>query len=427
MAGPKRQLFRQAALDRLSSPEQLDGLVTITDPLGWIGLAALLFLLLFTTGWGIFGSIPEQVNGKGILVSAGGQIVDAMSPAAGRISKLSVSQNAFVEAGDEIAVIEQSSLAESLRSAQDALNEKTLQRATLVVAFEKQSLLHQYNTREQVESQKQIMSAAQERSDYLQTTLAKREALAVSGILPRDRVEEIRRDYNRAQQEIRAAQVRILELEASNLEMSSQHSKELTQINQIITKAERDVRELESRLVENGRVLAPVSGQITELKVFAGEIIQTGASLASIATEGSVTEAVLYIPTKDGKRVTKGMAVRVSPSSAKKEEHGTIIGQIREVSSFPVTRKGMLTVLQNEGLVAEYSREGAPYATRVDLAIDPGSVSGFKWTSGGGPNIAITSGTTIEAEITVERQPPINLIIPFVRKHTGIGFLADQN
>jgi len=33
-------IFRQAALDRLSSPEQLDRLMQVTLPTGWIALVA---------------------------------------------------------------------------------------------------------------------------------------------------------------------------------------------------------------------------------------------------------------------------------------------------------------------------------------------------------------------------------------------------
>jgi len=423
---PKRQIFRQAALDRLSSPDQLDRLVAVSDPLGWLALTALIALLAVVVGWGIFGKIPEQVEGKGILVSAGGRVLDAMSPSAGTISKLTVAQNSYVEKGQEIALIEQTALQQEFRSAQETLKELQAEKVETEANFAKEFALKQKNFAEQATSQRQIIKAAKQRSAYLKSTLEKRDVLAKKGILPRDKVEEIRTDYNKVLQDISAARNRILELEAENLTLKSDHTKDLTQINQRITKAGRDVREISSRLIRDGRVLAPVSGRISELKTFEGEIVQKGASLVSVATSGSAVQVVLYVPTKDGKRVAPGMTVRIAPSTAKKEEHGTIIGTVAEVSGFPATKQGMLSVLQNERLVSEYSDEGAPYAARIDLILDPLSQSGFKWTSGKGPDIAVTTGTTVEAEITVNEQPPINLIIPFVRKHTGIGFWTES-
>jgi len=45
-----RSLFRQAALERTSSPEQLDRLLTITDTRGWLALLASGMLLRFAVG-----------------------------------------------------------------------------------------------------------------------------------------------------------------------------------------------------------------------------------------------------------------------------------------------------------------------------------------------------------------------------------------
>ncbi|NVJ92290.1 MAG: NHLP bacteriocin system secretion protein [Methylocystaceae bacterium] len=422
---PKRQIFRQAALDRLSSPEQLDRLIPVSDPLGWLVLTTLLTLLLAIVVWSILGKIPEQVEGKGILVNANGRVLDAMSLSEGTVSKLMVRQNDYVEKGQEIVQIEQSALHQELKSASETLKEREAEKRQTQAIFTKEFNLKQANFNEQAAAQRQIAKAAGERVTYLKSTLAKRDALAAKGFLPRDKVEEIRTEYNQALQDISAANNRILELQSESLTLKSSHAKEMTQLDQRIAETARRIREITSQLDMNGRILAPASGRITELKVFEGKVVQASEPLVSIATAGDALQAVLYIPTKDGKRITPGMSVRIAPSTVKKEEHGTIIGKILKVSAFPATKQGMLSVLQNEELVAEYSKDGAPYVARVDLVLNRTTSSGFKWTSGTGPNISISAGTTLEAEVTVVEQAPINLIIPFVRKHTGIGFLSE--
>ena len=65
------QLFRNSALERLSSPEQLDRLVVITDPMGWLSLGTIALLVASALAWGMFGSIPYKVNGQGMLISEG--------------------------------------------------------------------------------------------------------------------------------------------------------------------------------------------------------------------------------------------------------------------------------------------------------------------------------------------------------------------
>lgn len=419
---PKRQIFRQAALDRLSSPEQLDRLVRVTDTAGWLALGTVAVLLTAIVGWGIWGKIPEQVDGKGILVSADGRVLDAMSPSGGTIAKLLVAQNEQVEKDQEIAVIEQNALRDEYKGAKETQQEREAEKRQIIDTFEREFGLKQKNFAEQTAAQRQIIAAAEQRANYLKSTLASRESLVAKGIIPRDKVEGIRTDYNQALQDASAARNRILELESEALTLKSDHAKEITRIDQQIADAVRSVREKENSLQRNGRVLAPASGRVVELKVFEGAVIQPGAPVASIATSGNALQAVVYIPTRDGKRILPGMTVRLAPSSVKKEEHGTIIGTVLRVSEFPVSKPGMLSSLQNERLVNEYSKDGAPYEVRIDLEADRATVSGFKWTSGSGAGIAITSGTTVEAEVTVSEKPPASLIIPFVRKHTGIGF-----
>ncbi|HVY69919.1 MAG TPA: NHLP bacteriocin system secretion protein, partial [Verrucomicrobiae bacterium] len=66
MARPS--IFRQAALDRLSSPEQLDELMHVTDPRAWMALGALGLVLVTALAWGVWGSIPTKVKAEGILI-----------------------------------------------------------------------------------------------------------------------------------------------------------------------------------------------------------------------------------------------------------------------------------------------------------------------------------------------------------------------
>jgi len=63
-------IFRKEALERLSSPEQLDQLMKIVTPRSWLPLAALAGLLGCGLVWSIVGRIPVTTTGKGALVFA---------------------------------------------------------------------------------------------------------------------------------------------------------------------------------------------------------------------------------------------------------------------------------------------------------------------------------------------------------------------
>ena len=62
-----KPIFRQAALERLASPEQLDQLMQVTTPRGWLALAALGCLLITAVILSFIWTIPVTVGGKCIL------------------------------------------------------------------------------------------------------------------------------------------------------------------------------------------------------------------------------------------------------------------------------------------------------------------------------------------------------------------------
>ena len=47
--------FRESALEKIASPEQLDEMMQITDPKEWIALVAFLLLTITLMLWSIFG------------------------------------------------------------------------------------------------------------------------------------------------------------------------------------------------------------------------------------------------------------------------------------------------------------------------------------------------------------------------------------
>lgn len=74
MADPKdtRNLFRQESLERLSSPERLDELMTIVNLKTWLPLGTIGVLLGIGLIWSLVGRIPVTTTGEGILVNKSG-------------------------------------------------------------------------------------------------------------------------------------------------------------------------------------------------------------------------------------------------------------------------------------------------------------------------------------------------------------------
>jgi len=63
------QLYRKSALEKISSPEQLDKALTVTSPMSWIALLAVTAVIVVTVIWSFIGTIPVTVTTTGIVAS----------------------------------------------------------------------------------------------------------------------------------------------------------------------------------------------------------------------------------------------------------------------------------------------------------------------------------------------------------------------
>jgi multidrug efflux pump subunit AcrA (membrane-fusion protein) len=69
----QKSIFRKSSLERISSPEQLNEYVKITNPGVWAVLLGLFALLIAVAVWAYAGSIPETVQFTGVVYAHEGE------------------------------------------------------------------------------------------------------------------------------------------------------------------------------------------------------------------------------------------------------------------------------------------------------------------------------------------------------------------
>jgi HlyD family secretion protein len=267
----------------------------------------------------------------------------------------------------------------------------------------------------------EAIEVAQQRETYLTGEVAKLEPAVSSGFVTRKTVEDRRVELNSARLRIVDAQNDILKLKAQRLDLQSQRERERLQSEFRINDAKRLVEQLSAELDRGSRIVSPADGRVVEVKVSAGSVLTVGTPVIEIETAGRTLEATIYMPPDRGKNIRPGMEVHVEPTTVIREEYGAIIGQIVGISEFPVTPQGMAADLHNDTLVRRFSQDGAPYAAKVRLDPDSTTVSGYRWSSGKGPSLRLSSGTLARAEVTTREQPPIELVIPLLKRLSGVG------
>lgn len=91
----EKTIFRKKSMERISSPEQLNDYIRVTNPAIWTILAAVIILLVGFIVWGMIGTLETRVNAA--AVSDGGSVTLYVSEA----EMANVARNNTVRIGDE--------------------------------------------------------------------------------------------------------------------------------------------------------------------------------------------------------------------------------------------------------------------------------------------------------------------------------------
>ena len=65
-----KSVFRKSALDKISSPDQLDKVLKVTSPMSWLALLGITLIIVYTVYWSFTGYLPSTVTASGVIVSS---------------------------------------------------------------------------------------------------------------------------------------------------------------------------------------------------------------------------------------------------------------------------------------------------------------------------------------------------------------------
>ncbi len=384
MADPKK-IFRKVSLERLSSPDQLDELVRVTTPKGWIALIAVGVLIVFAIIWGIVGEIPTKVYGTTKLVRGSG-IAQIVAPVSGRVVDIAVREGDTVYKGQIIATIAQA----------DLLNDIFLLRRQL------KELEH--NTNIQMGTWEKEKTTLKKQIKVKKQRMKEQKFLHKKGLI-------VKNDYLTTQHELNVIRDRLDEYKVKEDEARNK-----------LTQLKRKIQTQYDQLKNYSRVVSRYSGRVVEVDVKHDNLVKAGDPVIKVERTGpniKEIEALIFVSPLQGKQVKPGMKVLISPSYIQKQEFGSLVARVISVAKYPASPEYLNQLLQNTAEVQQLQQENNTFLIKADLVVDPKTESGYKWTSAKGPPINIQTGTQGTAEITVRTQRPITLVIPIIKGYMG--------
>ncbi|NTU57858.1 MAG: NHLP bacteriocin system secretion protein [Chlorobiaceae bacterium] len=360
--------FRKEALRKLSSPDDLDRLMPVTDRRGWLALAAAGLFIASAIAWGLWGKISTTVDGRGMTM-ASGAIRNITSRTGGVISGFDFKGGEPVQKGQVLAIVEHPEL-------------------------------------------RQLFFEAFSRYEFLASHEAEKRAFIMQQI---DLQEKKFASLKRRHGEVKEARFNAAERELMELKNS------LYNLDENLSTAQRQLDKAREDYKWRSAVIAPFSGIVTEVQANNGEQVAPGQQLLQIEPYGnSLDEELrldLYVASGNAKKIRNGMDVYIAPAVIKPEENGYIIGRVYSVSEYPVSVEAIAAEIRNQQMANSLASESPPYKVKVVLLKDSGSYSGYRWTSGKGPRVKITSGILCAGKIVIEQQHPVELVVPLLKKY----------
>lgn len=360
--------FRKEALKKLSSPDDLDHLVPVTDRLEWIALLSSAVFIIAAVAWGIWGKIDTTLEGEGITMGAG-TIQSIASRSAGTVTDLSLRDGQTVQEGEILAIIEQPELKHEFLSAFSAY-------------------------------EFQLAMQAEKRS-FLKRKIALLEQKTAEG-------RHIHHESMMKKGSMASAEQSVMELKNS-----------LYKLDNDLADAERNLEKTRENYKWRSAIIAPFTGMVTEIKVANGQQVAPGTELLQLEPfKNDKLRDInldLYITSGNAKKIRKGMEALIALSTVKPEEFGYVVGKVLYISEYPVSGQSIAAEIKNEELARTFAHSGPPYKVTVKLIRDPSNPSGFRWTSGRDPGTAISSGILCTGKIVIEEHSPIELIIPMMK------------
>ena len=417
--------FRKKSLEKLSSPEELDTLLTITSPGSWAALITIGFCLAAATAWGIWGRVPSTLSGSGILLNPKGIFsIQTETPGVVRTIKAALGQT--VEKGETLVILNYPEQEEDVTVAKNEL-------AALQDDYRKQ----QTEEAQTLKGKKRELDLGlnelglnirinRSKIDRLDKRILNQKELLNLGLITEYDLADTVEDRDTARDRISTDLNQVAATEDTYNQARQESNDKLRDMETKIRQAREDLAEKKVALKTDELVSAPYDGIIVGVAAQVGSRVAAGDELFTLERIKNTGQKNLicrqYYPAATAKRIQRGMVTQVAPGTVQVDQYGYLLAQVTHVARFPSTTAQLANQLQNDELVKQIADMGTVLTVESIPIKADNTPSGYKWTSSQGPPYALDNGTPCTVSVIIEEVPPISLVIPMLKKYLlGIG------
>ena len=415
-------LFRQEALD--AQKTQLLGSIVLLRPLSFaIVCIATSVLALGVAALLIFGEYTKRARVLGVLVPENG-VIKVMPPQSGLIVVKYVVEGQRVSEGDRLFKVSlerntDSGLGPASNSRLTQLSQSGSASVPVSVALlqtvearrsslKRERINQQTLTTQQRQQLSQSIESGVIELVQLQREIATQTARLTSvenqtakfvGLAEQKFISDLSLQQKR--DEVLDQQSRLQQLERAYTDRSRTQSNLRSELEQLRTKAERELAQIDPGLLELEQtsitteaqrefiITAPQGGVITGIQAAVGQMT-SGQPLLAILPEGTLLRAHLFAPSNSIGFVEIGQSVRLRYAAYPHQKFGQYLGRVIGVSKVPFGAQELPANLGQGVMIAAQSGEGL---YRITVQLDQQTVLTY------GKTQALSPGMQLEADV----------------------------
>jgi len=302
-------LFRKKSLEKLSSPDQLDLLMKVTNAKGWVALIAIGGLVALALTWGIYGSIPEKVAGQGLFIRPGG-LLEITAPSAGQIEDIYIKTGDILKKGYPIARIRQKELLEEIKAQRRLLTDMENRFKKRSSSKKRESSMEEDISFDKRKVLREKVNDLRKQEEWLKEKLVNQNQLLNEGLIIKQTLIDTESTLASVQQHILEAQNAQTQANLSLQKTFSQNDRELETLLDEIIQRERELDRKTQELETASKVISPYACRVVEINSYRDSLISKGTPIAKVELiDNSVRslESVLYFPAAQASRIKKGI------------------------------------------------------------------------------------------------------------------------
>jgi len=371
-------------------------------------------------GWSVFGSLPSEVTGTGMLVR-GLRMVVVEAKVGGTVKAIHFKVNSLVSPSNVVMALDASQQVIQLLGAEEQLKtglpiaqkSDRAGRAAETTAFNAlqlaQARLNQQGPtlkRRQAELNSMVAEA---NSLYQRRLISSIDLASVAQNLAQvnDQLHGLQDALN--QQTIAYQQVR---------QQNAGSRFQLVQQNIGTGASAAGIRET---IKQATQIKPPLSGQLISVSKQVGDVVNPGDGLFTIMPTQGDLRAILLVSSSNVKRISVGDEVLISPEESPSTRFGFIKGTVTGVGTAPATQAETLKAYGTAEAVQSFANSFSqqpgvdlPYLVLVKIQQDRQGRP--VWTLGRQPPWGFRPGGVANARIITSRIRPIQLLIPSLRR-----------